>query len=77
MAYLSKAPPLTARCLTSLPGFESWPGQVRKLPVPWGKAVVFAGYSRFLHYLELASHELATIWHKCDEKRNCNISEGE
>ena len=20
----------------------------------------------FLHYLQLASHELATIWHKCD-----------
>ena len=24
----------------------------------------------FLHYLQLASHELASIWHKCDEKRN-------
>ena len=34
---------------------------VRKLPVTWGQAVVFAGYSGFLHYLQLASHELATI----------------
>ena len=22
------------------------------------------------HYLQLATHELATVWHKCDEKRN-------
>ena len=77
MANRSKAPSLTARCLSSLPGFESRPAHVRKLPVPWGKAVVFAGYSPFLHYLKRASHELATIWHKCDEKRNYNISEGE
>ena len=34
---------------------------VRKLPVTWGLAVVFAGYSGFLHYLQLASHELATF----------------
>ena len=27
----------------------------------WGQAVVFAGYSGFLHYLQLASHELAII----------------
>ena len=27
----------------------------------WGEAVVFAGYSGFLPYLQLASHELATI----------------
>ena len=27
----------------------------------WGYAVVFAGYSGFLHYLQLGSHELATI----------------
>ena len=33
-----------------------------KLPVTWSfKAVVFDGYSGFLHYLQLASHELATI----------------
>ena len=57
----SKAPLLTARCLSPLLGFESRPGHVRKLPVTWGKAVVFAGYSGFLHYLQLASHELATI----------------
>ena len=29
----SKAPPLTAHCLSPLPGFESWPGHVIKLPV--------------------------------------------
>ena len=27
--------PLTARCLSPLPGFESRPGYVRKLPVTW------------------------------------------
>ena len=43
---------------------------VRKLPVTWGKAVFFAGYSGFLHYLQLASLELAAIWPKWDEKRN-------
>ena len=61
MAVWSKAPPLTAHCLSPLPGFKSRPGHVRKLPVTWGWAVVFAGYSGFLHYLQLASHELATI----------------
>ena len=34
---------------------------------------VFAGYSGFLHYLQLASHELAIIWHYCDEKRNFQV----
>ena len=34
---------------------------VGKLPVTWSQAVVFAGYSGFLHYLQLASHELALI----------------
>ena len=60
-AVWPKAPPLTARCLSPLPGFESRPGHVGKLPVNWGLAVVFAGYSSFLHYLQLASHELAII----------------
>ena len=32
-AVWSKALPLTARCLSPLPGFESQPGHVRKLPV--------------------------------------------
>ena len=27
----------------------------------WCQAVVFAGYSGFLHYIQLSSHELATI----------------
>ena len=57
-AVWSKAPP---RCLSPLHGFESQPGHVGKLPVTWGQAVVFAGYSGFLHYLQLASHELAII----------------
>ena len=49
-------------CLHSLlPGFESRPGHVGKLPVTRSYVVVFAGYSGFLHYLQLASHELATI----------------
>ena len=51
MAVWSKVPPLTARCLSPLPVFETRPGHVRKLPVTWGWAVVFAGYSGFLHYL--------------------------
>ena len=29
--------------------------------IVWGQALVFAGSSVFLHYLQLASHELATI----------------
>ena len=45
-----------------LPVFKSQVGHVRKLPVTSGKAVVFAGYSSFLHYLQLASHYLAVIW---------------
>ena len=53
-------------------GFESRPGHVRMLPVTWGCAVVFAGYSGFLHQLQLASHELATFGIKCDEKENSN-----
>ena len=57
----SKAPPLIAHCLSPLPGFESQPGHMGKLPVTWGQAVVFAGYSGFLHYLQLASQELAII----------------
>ena len=57
----SKAPPLTTRCLSPLPGFESRPGIVRKLPVTWGLTVIFAGCSGFLNYLQLAIHELATI----------------
>ena len=73
MALWSKAPPLSACCLSPLPGLESRPGHVRKLPVTWGWAVIFAGYSGFLHYLQLASHELATIGILCDEKRNPKI----
>ena len=36
-------------------------GHVRNLQVTWSYGVVFAGYSGFLHYLQLASHELSTI----------------
>ena len=60
-AVWSKVLPLTAHCLSPLPGFESWPGHVRKLPVTWGLGVVFAGYSGFLHHIQLASHNLATF----------------
>ena len=35
--------------------------ECEKVPSDLGYAVVFAGYSGFLHYLQLASHELATI----------------
>ena len=33
MAVWSEASPLTVRCHSPLPGFESRPGHVRKLPV--------------------------------------------
>ena len=36
MAVWSKALPLTASCLSPLPGFESKSGCVRRLPVTWG-----------------------------------------
>ena len=70
----SKAPPLTARCLSPLPRFESRPGHVRKLPVTWGKAVVFAGYSGFLHYIQLASHELATFGINVTKSKILNLN---
>ena len=54
-AVWSKAPPLTARCLSPLPVLVSQPGHVRKLPVTWRL------YSGFLQHLQLASHKLATI----------------
>ena len=38
------------------------PGNVRKLPETWGYAVVFTGYSGFLHQLQLASHD--AVWQK-------------
>ena len=58
MAVWSKALLLTACYLSPLPRFESPPGHVRKLPVT---AVVFDGYSGFLHFLKLASHKIVTI----------------
>ena len=42
-------------CLLPLPRFESLEiGGLRKLPVTWGKAVIFARYSGFLNHLQLA-----------------------
>ena len=41
MAVWSKAPPLTACCLSPLPGLEFRPGHARRLPVIWGKAAFF------------------------------------
>ena len=72
MAVWSKALPLTAvaSCLSPLPGFESRPGHVRKLPVTLGKAVVFARYSDFLNQLQLASHDLPQHGRKSDENQN-------
>ena len=64
MAVWSRMLPLTARCLSPLPGYQSQPGHVRKFPVTYGLAVVFAGYSGFLHQLLLASHDLAVQWQK-------------
>ena len=60
-AVWSKAPPLSAHCLPSLPGFDSRPGHVKRFASDLGLGGGFAGYSGFLHYLQLACHELATI----------------
>ena len=60
MASLSKVLPLTASCLSPLPG--SNPGQrFQKAASDFGLG---AGYSSFLHQLQLASHDLAAIWQK-------------
>ena len=44
-----EAPPLTFPYLSTLPGFESRLGYVRKLTVTWGYAIVSTGYPDFLH----------------------------
>ena len=49
MAVWSKALPQTAGCLSPLPGFASRPRHLRMLPVTWGWAVFFVGYSGFHH----------------------------
>ena len=41
--------------------------------VTWGQAVVFAGYSGFLHYLQLASHELAIIGKNVTKNKKIQI----
>ena len=64
MAMWCKALPLIASCLSPLRGFEFHPRHAKKLPLTWGLAVVYAGYSGFLHQLQLASHDLAAIWQK-------------
>ena len=64
VAVWSKVSPLTTRCLSPLPGFESRPGHVSDLGLGGGFSqgtVVFARYCGFLHYLQLARHKLATI----------------
>ena len=74
MAVWSKVLPLTASCLSLLIEFEYHSGYVRKLPVTCGGAVVFSEYSSFFHQLQLASHDLATMWQKkSDEKRNSKL----
>ena len=45
--------------------------ETSELRVNLGWAVVFAGYSGFLHQLQLACHDL--IWPKIDEKRISKI----
>ena len=47
-----------ASCISPLPGFESQPGHVRKIRVTCYKAVVLAGYSGFLHHLQLQKIEI-------------------
>ena len=73
MAVWSKALPLAASCLSQLSRFDPHPGHVRKLPVTWGKAVVFARYSGFLRPLQLASHDSVAIWQKSDKTKIQNF----
>ena len=57
-AVWSKAPPLTARCLSPLPGFESRP---EKVASDLGLGGGFYRVLRFpFHHIQLASHVLAT-----------------
>ena len=49
--------------------------QVGKLPVTWDVAVVFSGYSGFLHQKLLASHDLARNGRKRDNNRNSKFQE--
>ena len=59
VALRSEVLPLTASCLSQPPGFKSWLGHVRELPVTWGLELVFAEYSGFLPRLQLVSHDLS------------------
>ena len=61
MAVWSEALPVTA-------SFENRPWQMRELPLALGFVVFFAGFSGFLHQLQKASHDIAAIWQKNDEK---------
>ena len=61
MAVWSKALPLTASCLSPLPGFESLPGQVAS------DLGLGGGFRRVLWFPppnELTSHNIAAIWQK-------------
>ena len=57
MAMWSKVLSLTASCLSPLSGFESHPRHVTKLPATLVLAVLFGGYSGFLHQLQMVSHD--------------------
>ena len=60
---------MTAHSLTTAwVQIQQW--HVRKFRLTWGQALLFAGYSVFHRNLQLASHLLTTLWHKCGEKLN-------
>ena len=60
MVVRSKAMPLTASCLSPLPGFESWLGKKVASDLRLG-----AGFSRVLQFPSPGtSHALAAIWQK-------------
>ena len=52
---------MTTSCLSLLPGVVPHLGHVRMSPVTWSYAVVFVGYSSFLHQLQ---YSLAVICQK-------------
>ena len=57
MAEWSNTSSVTPRYDSPQLGFKLWLGHVRRLPLTWVKAVVFAGYYRFLQHSQLASLE--------------------
>ena len=70
MAVCSKVLPLTDSYSSPLSGFEPRLGRLRKVPVTWGWAVVFARCPGFLQQLQLASPQYGE---KSDENQSSKV----